>query len=184
MEFIETELKGAYCIKSFYAGDKRGSFIKSFEKEIYRKAGIQFSVQEVFYTLSAKNVIRGFHFQKHNPQAKLVSVVTGKVWDVIIDLRPGSATYKKWSSLELSPDNHMSCYIPKGFAHGFLSMEDNTTMLYLCDGAYDKNTDGGIKIDDKELDVRWPINFSEALISERDLQLEDFKTYERSPMEL
>lgn len=182
--FRELPLKDAYCIDFFSAGDSRGEFSKCFEKEIYRRNGIPFEVSESFFTVSSKNVVRGLHFQKHTPQAKLVSVVNGRTWDVIVDLRPDSATYKKWCGIELSKENHHAVYIPRGFAHGFVSFEDDTVMLYQCDGVYDKKTDGGIRLDDPDLGIEWPVDLKKMIISSRDLQLEDFRTYERSPMEL
>ncbi len=183
-KFEELPLKGAYCIEYFSVGDKRGEFSKSFEKEIYLKNGIDFSVSETFYTVSMKDVVRGLHFQKHCPQAKLISVVSGKTWDVIVDLRPDSGTYKQWCGIEMGAEYRRAVYIPRGFAHGFASLEDNTVMLYQCDGVYDKETDGGIRLDDPEIGIKWPVDLKEMIISQRDMQLEDFKTYERSPMEI
>lgn len=183
-EFTPLEMEGAYLISNFYAGDNRGGFTKTFEKDIYAEDGIQFKLNETFASRSMKNVIRGLHFQTHNPQAKLVSVVNGSVWDVIVDLRPNSKTFKKWAANELSADNHMSFYVPRGFAHGFVSLEDNTVMLYQCDGKYDKETDTGIRFDDPEIGVEWPIDESIAIHSARDLQLGSFQDYLKNPMEL
>lgn len=183
-EFKELKLEGAYLISSFYAGDNRGGFTKSFEKDFFLNAGISFSLNETFASRSMKNVIRGLHFQIHNPQAKLVSVVAGKVWDVIVDLRPDSLTYKKWVAQELSADNHLSFYIPRGFAHGFASLEDNTVMLYQCDGKYDKDTDTGIRYDDPIIGVEWPVSECVAIHSTRDLELPYFYVYLKRPMEL
>lgn len=183
-EFTELELKGAYLISNFYAGDNRGGFTKSFEKDIYREAGFEFQLNETFASRSMKNVIRGLHFQTHNPQAKLVSVVAGRVWDVIVDLRPYSPTYKKWVAQELSAENHLSFYVPRGFAHGFASLEDDTVMLYQCDGKYDAETDTGIRFDDPEIDIEWPIDEKVAIHSDRDLKLGSFQEYLKKPMEL
>lgn len=183
-EFKELELKGAYLISSFYAGDNRGGFTKSFEKDFFKDAGIDFNLNETFASVSMKNVVRGLHFQIHNPQAKLVSVVAGKVWDVMVDLRPDSPTFKKWYAHELSAENHMSFYIPRGFAHGFASLEDNTVMLYQCDGKYDKETDTGIRFDDPDIAIKWPIDESVAIHSNRDLQLQWFKDYLKNMMQL
>ena len=182
--FQELDLKGAYLITSFYAGDNRGGFTKSFEKDIFREAGIEFHLNETFASVSMKNVIRGLHFQTHNPQAKLVSVVAGKVWDVMVDLRPDSPTFKKWCAHELSAENHMSFYIPRGFAHGFASLEDNTVMLYQCDGKYDKETDTGIRFDDHEIGIIWPVGENEAIHSKRDLELYGLEEYLVNPMEI
>ena len=183
-EFRELELTGAYLISNFYIGDNRGGFTKSFEKDIYKHAGIDFQLNETFASRSMKNVIRGLHFQTHNPQAKLVSVVAGKVWDVIVDLRPNSPSYMKWTAHELSSENHLSFYIPRGFAHGFASLEDGTVMLYQCDGKYDIETDTGIRFDDPDIGIKWPVDESIAIHSERDLQLGSLKDYLKKPMEL
>lgn len=176
-EFQELNLKGAYLINNFYVGDNRGGFTKTFEKEIYKNVGIEFQINEIFISKSMKNVIRGLHFQTHNPQAKLVSVVAGRVWDVIVDLRLNSPTFKQWQAQELSADNHLSFFIPRGFAHGFASLEDGTLMLYQCDGKYDKETDTGIRFDDPEIEIDWPINEELAIHSDRDLRLQSLKEY-------
>lgn len=181
-EFKELELSGSYLISNFMVGDNRGGFTKCFEKDTYRKAGIEFNLNETFASVSAKNVIRGLHFQIHNPQAKLVCVVKGKVWDVIVDLRPNSPTYKKWVGTELSAENHSTLYIARGFAHGFASLQDGTVMLYQCDGAYDKETDTGIRFDDPDIRIDWPIDLEKAIHSDRDLKLMSFMRYEKNPM--
>ncbi len=181
-KFEELDLSGAYLINNYYAGDNRGGFTKSFEKDIYAEAGIEFKLNETFASRSMKNVIRGLHFQTHNPQAKLVSVVVGKVWDVIVDLRPNSSSFKQWRAHELSADNHLSFFVPRGFAHGFASLEDGTVMLYQCDGKYDKETDTGIKFDDPQIGIEWPIGEKLAILSNRDLQLQSFDEYLKNPM--
>ena len=183
-EFKKLNLEGAYLISNFSVGDNRGGFTKCFEKKLYSEGGIEFQLNESFTSISAKNVIRGLHFQIHNPQAKLVCVVKGKVWDVIVDLRPNSLTYKKWVGVELSAEKHNALYVPKGFAHGFVSLEDDTIMLYQCDGAYDKETDTGLLIDDSKIGIQWPIDLSNAIRSSRDMQLMSFKEYEENPMEI
>ena len=183
-DFVKLDLEGAYLIDNFYVGDGRGSFSKVVEKDIYSRAGIDFSLNETFLSVSAKNVLRGLHFQIHSPQAKLVSAPRGRVWDVIVDLRPDSKTFKQWRGFELSGENHRALYVPRGFAHGFVSLEDDTMMLYQCDGAYDKETDSGIRFDDSDLAVEWPVDLDNTIHSERDLHLMSFKEYMASPMEL
>ncbi len=178
-EFKQLELNGAFYISNFSMGDSRGGFTKYFEKSIYEKAGINFVLNETFASVSAKNVIRGLHFQINNPQAKLVCVVQGKVWDVIVDLRKNSPTYKKWVSAELSEKKHNALYVPRGFAHGFVALEDRTIMLYQCDGAYDKETDTGIMFDDPEIGIKWPIDLGIAIHSPRDMQLMSLSEYEK-----
>ena len=182
--FTPLALKDAFLIQNFYVGDNRGGFTKCFEKSIYQAGGIEFQLNETFSSVSAKNVIRGLHFQLHNPQAKLVSVVKGRVWDVIVDLRPNSPTYKHWDCAELSDENHRSLFVPRGFAHGFASLEDGTVMLYQCDGQYDKATDTGIRFDDPDIGINWPIDEAGAIHSGRDLKLQSFQEYLKNPMEL
>jgi len=168
---------GVYYIQNFKVGDNRGGFTKCFEKGIYGQGGINMSIYETFASVSAKNVIRGLHFQLNNPQAKLVSVLKGAVLDVIVDIRKESETFGKWKFYELSADKANALFIPRGFAHGFMSEEDGTIMLYQCDGAYDKESDTGIRFDDKDIGIEWPINLENAVCSERDKGLMSFKDY-------
>ena len=175
--FSPAHLKDAFVIEGFSVEDKRGGFCKPFEKDLYKEHDIEFTLNETFYSRSEKNVIRGLHFQTNNPQAKLVCVVSGKVWDVIVDLRPDSPTFKKWEAFELSAENHKSLYVPRGFAHGFLSLEDDTIMLYQCDGKYDKETDTGIIFNDPEIGIDWPVDESLAIHSQRDLSFGTLKDY-------
>lgn len=177
MQFEKLELEGAYLITGFFIGDRRGGFEKIFEKDIYYKAGIDFSLNETFVSYSDKNVIRGLHFQKNNPQAKIVTVLSGQVWDVIVDIRKGSSTFGKWIGEILSCDNHKAFYVPKGFAHGFVALADNTIMLYQCQEPYDKETDTGILYNDSELGIKWPIDLEKSIHSERDLKLMSLAEY-------
>jgi len=101
----------------------------------------------------------------------------GSVWDVIVDLRLDSPTFKQWRAFELSSENHLSLFIPKGFAHGFASLQSGTVMLYQCDGKYDKESDTGIRFNDKTLGISWPISFEEATYSERDIHLPSLLEY-------
>jgi dTDP-4-dehydrorhamnose 3,5-epimerase len=181
-EFSKLDLDGAFLIRSFSVGDNRGGFSKTFEKEIFHSHGIDFSVDETFMSLSMENVLRGLHFQLNSPQSKLVTVVSGSAWDVMVDLRPKSPTFKQWRAHVLSQDNKMGFLIPAGFAHGFVSLEDNTTMLYQCDGKYDKISDTGIRYDDININVKWPIDLNKAILSQRDLGLMSFEEYIKNPM--
>lgn len=183
-EFKKLDLDGAYLISNFYVGDNRGGFTKSFEKTTYKDVGIEFNLNETFASRSMKNVIRGLHFQRHRPQAKLVSVVEGAVWDVIVDLRPESLTFKQWKAFELSAENRLSLYIPRGFAHGFASLEDNTIMLYQCDGEYDLETDTGVIFNDPDIGIKWPIDLEKSIHSSRDMSFGCLREYLKNPMEL
>ena len=181
-KFNKLDLDGAYLIDNFSVGDNRGGFTKCFEKEIYAEAGIEFYLNETFASVSSKNVIRGLHFQVFKPQAKLVCVVHGKVWDVIVDLRPESKTFKQWIGVELSAENHRALYVPRGFAHGFVALEDDTIMLYQCDGAYDKETDTGIRFDDPQIGIQWPVDLEQTIHSKRDIELMSLEQYMINPM--
>lgn len=183
-EFKKLDLNGAYLIHNFNVSDVRGGFTKSFEKDIFKQEGIDFNLNETFFSCSKKNVIRGLHFQTHNPQAKLVSVVSGAVWDVIVDLRVESPTFKQWIGQVLSAENHLSFYVPRGFAHGFACLEDDTVMLYQCDGKYDKDTDSGIMFNDPEICIQWPVDESSAIHSSRDLKFGYLSEYMQRPIEL
>ena len=178
-EFKKLDLDGAFLVSCFFAGDERGGFTKSFEHDIFKKAGIDFHVSEIFSSCSMKNVIRGLHFQLNHPQTKFVTVLSGKVWDVIVDLRKYSNTYKQWRAFELSAQNHLGLLIPKGFAHGFACFEDNSIMLYQCDGKYDGKSDTGIMFNDPEISIKWPVNLNSAIHSHRDLQLMTFKDFSK-----
>jgi dTDP-4-dehydrorhamnose 3,5-epimerase len=138
-------------------------------------------VSETFCSVSEKNVIRGIHFQLNNPQAKIVTVLCGAVLDYIVDLRPESDTFKQWTCVELSEDNHLALFVPRGFGHGFCSMREGSIMFYMCDGAYDKETDTGIIYNDSELNIIWP-TLDYEIHSERDLGLMSFAEYMSNPM--
>lgn len=182
--FHPLHLAGACIVDGFYTGDNRGEFTKSFEKNLFKDAGISFDIGETFTTVSSKNVIRGLHFQLRHPQAKLVTVTAGAVWDVMVDLRPGSETFAKWAGIELSAKNHKGLYLPRGFAHGFLALESNTVMLYQCDGAYDASSDTGIRFDDPDIAVSWPVGRDRVICSDRDRALKSLKEYLKKPMQL
>lgn len=177
-DFTKLEIDGAFLIDTFSVGDKRGGFTKCFEKNFYSEGGIEFNLNETFFSSSSKNVIRGLHFQTNNPQAKLVTVISGKIWDVIVDLRKDSPTYKKWIAKELSADNHKALFIPRGCAHGFVALDDDTVMLYQCDGAYDKDSDTGIIYNDPDIGIIWPIDDKVSIHSDRDLSLMSFREFE------
>ena len=179
--FEKMDIEGAYIINSFFSEDNRGSFVKSFEKNIYEQNGIIFNCTEDFISHSTKNVIRGMHFQLYHPQTKLVGVISGKVYDVIVDLRENSKTFGKWRGVYLSAENRTSLLIPKGCAHGFISLSDDSIVSYKCDGKYNKETDTGILYNDPEINVDWPINdINLAVLGSRDKQLMSFSDFKKS----
>ncbi len=124
---------------------------------------------------SHKNVLRGLHYQNPNPQSKLITVLNGKILDVAIDIRPNSKTYGKVFSIELSKKNKTSLFIPKGFAHGYLSLENNTIVHYKVDDFYNKKSEKGIRYDDPKLKINWGINTEDIIISIKDKNLKTYK---------
>ena len=176
--FERLDIEGAYIINSFFSEDTRGSFVKSFEKDIFKKNGIDFECTESFISTSKRNVIRGMHFQTYHPQAKLVGVLSGKVFDVIVDLRRESTTFGQWRGYYLSSENRTSLLIPRGCAHGFISLSDNSMVCYLCDGEYNKETDMGISYNDPDIGVEWPIvDLSKAILGSRDRKQMSFAEF-------
>lgn len=175
MEIISTTLEGVLLIKNFSASDHRGEFVKTFHKRNFDEAFLNLDIRESYFSISHKNVVRGMHFQMpphdHN---KLVFVPKGEILDVVIDLRKKSKTFKKYITVKLSEKNKTSIYIPKGFAHGFASLEDDTITVYNVTTEYDPNSDYGIHPNSFGHD--WGI--SEPIISLRDngfMNLEDFE---------
>lgn len=179
--FEALDIEGSYIINSFFSEDNRGSFVKSFEKNVFIENGIDFKCDESFISTSEKYVIRGMHFQLYHPQVKLVGVLYGKVFDVIVDLRKDSKTFGQWRGYYLSSENRTSLLIPRGCAHGFMSLSDNSMVSYHCHGSYDKNTDTGIIYNDPEIDVEWPVNdLSQAILGNRDKQLMTFSQFKEN----
>lgn len=171
-EFAKTSINGLVRVMPFFAEDHRGNFMKSFEKDVLQQQGIYFDPAEAFYTHSAKGVLRGLHFQRGHCQDKLVQVLRGTVYDVAVDLREGSETFGKWESFYLSAENRCMLYIPKGFAHGFLALEEDTLFSYLCGDYYDPETDGGVRWDDLDIGVAWPLDkVDRVILSEKDSAL-------------
>jgi len=175
MEFQKTNLEGAILIKPKFFKDERGFFVESYSKKIFEENGINIDFVQDNHSLSVeKGVLRGLHFQ-NNPhaQSKLVRVTKGKVCDVIVDLRIDSPTYKKWQGFELSEENGLMLFIPKGFAHAFCTLEENTEFMYKVDDFYAPECDSGIIWNDPELNINWPIE--NPILSEKDNQLKQLK---------
>lgn len=166
MRIYSTEFADVKVIENFYQFDIRGSFIKLYNEEEFKKNGIDTSLKEVYYSTSQKDVIRGMHFQtppyEHN---KIIHVIQGSVIDVVLDLRRDSANYKKCLEIHLSGNKPRSIYVPKGFAHGFKCLENNTIMLYQVSTGYSPLHDMGIAYD--SIGYEW--NVDDPIISERDL---------------
>ena len=150
-------------------GDARGWFVEQYNAERYKAAGLTVDFVQDNESFSSRGVVRGLHWQAAPyTQAKLLRVIRGAVWDVAVDIRKGSPTFGKAVSCELTAENGRQFYIPRGFAHGFVVLEDNTLFSYKCDNLYCKESDRGLKFDDPALGIRWPWPGRDYLLSEKD----------------
>lgn len=176
----KTNLQDVKLIESAVFGDHRGFFTESYSEEDLKKIRINQKFVQDNQSLSAEaGVLRGLHFQKGDAaQTKLIRVVTGVVYDVIVDMRKGSPTYGEWEGYILSEYNHRQLLVPKGFAHGFLTLTPNVNFLYKCDNYYNAEADGGISFFDKELGINWPIDITRAITSDKDKNHPTFKEFE------
>ncbi len=166
-EFKRLEIPGVILITPKVFSDERGFFMESYKESEFKANGINFEFKQDNHSKSSKNVLRGLHYQlEPYAQGKLVRVITGKIFDVAVDIRKGSPTFGKWVSAELSEDNKKMLWIPPGFAHGFLSLEDNTNVLYKSTNEYNKESERGISWNDPEIGIKWPIN--NPLLSDKD----------------
>jgi dTDP-4-dehydrorhamnose 3,5-epimerase len=173
----ETYLKGCYVITPKVFEDERGYFFENFNKKIFEKeTGVRARFVQDNESKSFRGVLRGLHFQtgKH-AQSKLVRVIKGKVLDVCVDIREDSPTFGKHLSIILDDKTYQQLYIPKGFAHGFLVLEDDTIFSYKCDNYYNKDAESGIIYNDKYLNIDWGSTKGQLIISEKDKQLSTFK---------
>jgi dTDP-4-dehydrorhamnose 3,5-epimerase len=177
--FQKLDLEGAYIIKAFVAYDERGYFIKDYSKEVFEENGIHHDLNEVFYTNSRKGVIRAIHFQCVNEQAKLVRCISGKIYDVIVDLRKDSPTFGQWRGFFLSEENKDQIYVPKNFGHGYLVLEPSI-VSYKCAEKFYGEYDDGIMWDDPDVNIQWPLDLvdNKILLSEKDKNLQSFKEFE------
>jgi dTDP-4-dehydrorhamnose 3,5-epimerase len=168
--FINLEIAGLVLIEPKVYYDSRGFFFESYKKSDFIKNGINYDFVQDNHSLSKRNVIRGLHYQ-HMPKAqgKLVRVIKGAVWDVAVDIRRNSPTYKKWLSFELSEKDNKMVFIPPGFAHGFAALADDVHLIYKCTEEYDPALDTGIRWNDPDIGVKWPI--ANPIISEKDMIL-------------
>lgn len=165
--FTETEIKGVYLIDVKTYGDHRGYFMETYKRSDFEAAGLCYDFVQDNQSSSRKGVLRGLHFQRTYPQAKLVRVLKGGVFDVAVDLRKGSETYGKWVGALLSDENHCQIMIPRGFAHGFLVVSDYAEFAYKCDELYHPEDEGGILWNDPVIGVEWP-DVGEVILSEKD----------------
>ena len=169
MEIIDTPIQDVFLLKPNVFRDERGYFFESYHKQRLLDQGVDCQFVQDNEAKSNKGVLRGLHYQRGtDAQAKLVRVVTGSVFDVVVDIRPESTTYGNWYGVELSSENGFQLFVPKGFAHGYLVLEDNTIFAYKCDQYYSKASEGGIKFDDPNLNIKWPSLDMAYIVSVKD----------------
>lgn len=175
--FRELDLSGALLIEPFVSCDRRGCFIKDYSKTVFEKHGVFHDLDEVFYTRSNRGVVRAIHFQRVKEQAKLVRCISGKVFDVIVDLRKESTTFGHWRGFWLSEDNCNEVYVPGQFGHGYMVVEP-AIVSYKCSEKFYGEYDDGIIWNDSEIGITWPLEMSDKIcLSERDERLQTFREF-------
>lgn len=176
MEIIKTKIEGLLILKPAVFRDERGYFFESFNEERFANLGLKTKFVQDNESKSQKGVLRGLHFQKPPfAQGKLVRVIKGAVLDVAVDLRKGSPTYGQWEAVEITEENKLMFWIPEGFAHGFLTLEEDTVFSYKCSNVYNKESEGGIHWNDQNLNIDW--NIENPIVSEKDKEAPDFKSF-------
>jgi dTDP-4-dehydrorhamnose 3,5-epimerase len=179
MKIEKGPLQDLYIISPTVYPDNRGYFFESYNQQFFREKGIYTNFVQDNQSISTYGVLRGLHFQKVAPQAKLVRCIAGKVWDVVVDLRKNSPTYKKTFGIELSEDNMLMMLVPKGFAHGFITLSEVAVFHYKCDEIYLPNQDGGIRYNDSQFNIDWKIDPSEFIVSDKDRELPEWSEIEK-----
>jgi len=176
---VETcEIEGLKIITPVVYGDARGYFVETYNYKDYKEAGIDQIFVQDNQSASVKNVLRGLHFQIDYPQDKLVRVLSGQVFDVAVDLRPGSSTFGKWHGVILSAENKKQFFVPKNFAHGFVVLSDHAEFAYKCTDFYHPNDEGGIRYDDPDIGIEWPVGAEDELVmSDKDKKWGGLKEY-------
>jgi len=165
--FNKTEIEGVFIIEPKVFGDERGFFMETYKQSDFEQAGLKYNFIQDNQSRSHKGVLRGLHYQRNFPQAKLVRVIQGEVFDVAVDLRKDSPTYGKWVGVVLSAENKKMFMIPRGFAHGFLVLSDTAEFVYKCDELYHPEDEGGIMWNDPDVGIKWPLK-EEPSLSEKD----------------
>jgi dTDP-4-dehydrorhamnose 3,5-epimerase len=167
-----TPLEGLLILEPTVYNDPRGYFFESYNmQQLLDKAGYSTPFVQDNQARSVKNVLRGLHYQNHPaPQAKLIRVLEGVIWDVVLDLRKSSSTYGQWYGIELSAENKLQFLIPHGFAHGYAVLSDTSEVFYKCDTFYNKSAEGGVYYNDPTLGIDWKIDLNDAIVSDKDLK--------------
>ena len=177
-KITETILPGALIIDPAVHGDSRGFFLETWREDHFRTFGIKEAFVQDNHSRSGKNVLRGMHLQKNNPQGKLVRVSRGAVYDVAADINPKSSTFGKWVGVELNDENLRQFYVPPGYAHGFCVLSDVADFLYRCTEYYNRGDEAGVRWDDPDLNIAWPI--MNPSLSEKDKVLPWLKNLKSS----
>jgi dTDP-4-dehydrorhamnose 3,5-epimerase len=175
MDVSDLRLPGVKLIRPNVFRDSRGFFLESFHAPRYRASGIDVVFVQDNHSRSVQGTLRGLHYQSAPGQAKLVRVGAGRVWDVVVDIRPDSPTFGQWEGVYLDAEEHLQLFVPIGFAHGFCVVSEVAEMLYKVTSPYDALTECSIRYDDPELGVLWPVR--EPILSERDQRAESFAQY-------
>jgi len=168
MNIVPTAIDGLLIIEPKVFGDDRGFFMETWNRKIFADLGLDLDFVQDNHSRSARGVLRGLHYQQPNPQGKLVRVTAGRVWDVAVDLRGGSATYGKWVGVELSAQNRRMFWVPPGFAHGFVCLEDGTDFLYKCTAFYDPANEHSLMWNDPDVAIDWPLEGIAPQLSAKD----------------
>jgi len=171
----KTPIDGPLIVEAAVYADSRGYFMETYNRRDFEAAGLHMAFVQDNQSQSGRGVLRGLHFQKRRPQGKLVRVLRGEVFDVGVDLRPGSPTYGQWHGVVLSAENRKQFYVPEGFAHGFVVLSDTAEFAYKCTDFYDASDEGGIRWDDPTIGVEWPIDRDEIILSDKDKALPLFQ---------
>ena len=170
MNIVETAIPGPLIIEPRVFGDARGFFMETWNEAAFAKAGLDLNWVQDNHSHSQKGVLRGLHFQNPGTQGKLVRVTRGAVYDVAVDLRRSSEHFGKWVGVELSAENQRMFWVPEGFAHGFLTLEDNTDFLYKCTAPYAPQSEHTLAWDDPEVGIDWPLDGIQPQVSEKDAE--------------
>lgn len=179
LEIIDLDVQDAFLVKPKHFIDERGEFFKFYTRDLLKTRNVVPSFAEEYFSISKKGTIRGMHYQTDPfSQAKFVSCLKGKVLDVIIDMRQSSRTFGKWISVELSGDNIEMLYVPRGFAHGFLSLTENSEVFYKADNDFAPNSERGVLWNDPALNIAWP-KMDNYIVSEKDKTWPSFKNAEK-----
>lgn len=170
MNIVETAIPGLLIIEPKVFGDARGFFMETWNAVAFAAAGLNLTFVQDNHSRSQRGVLRGLHFQNPEPQGKLVRVTRGAVFDVAVDLRASSPTFGRWVGVELSAANHRMFWVPEGFAHGFLTLEDDTDFLYKCTAPYAPQSEHTLAWDDPAVGIDWPLNGHNPMISDKDVR--------------